>query len=285
MENAALTIAVALQEASQQFQDVDPHTAHLDARLLLQHVLQCDWEELVLNKDSALSPDEQAQWTYVVAQRLQHKPVAKIIGHTEFYGAVFKTTTDTLDPRPDSETVIETAQTFFPNHQSRLSILDLGTGTGCLLLTLLNQYPHSLGTGVDISSAALQVAMENAETHQLKERAQFIQSNWFEQVPGLYDLIVSNPPYITHAALTELSPAVKQYDPNLALDGGADGLDAYRILTAQAMSFLKVGGWLVVEIGYDQAESVTQLFNAAHFNNVALYYDLSGHPRVIVGQK
>lgn len=282
---ATLTIADALQDATQQFMGVDPHTASLDARLLLQHILQCDWEELVLNKQSPLSPDEQAQWQYAVAQRAQHKPVAKIIGHAEFYGAVFKTTTDTLDPRPDSETLIETVQTFFPSQTSRLSLLDLGTGTGCLLITLLNLYPNSLGTGVDISSAALQIAMENAETHQVTDRANFMQSDWFENVPGLYDLIISNPPYITHAALAELAPTVSQYDPKLALDGGADGLDAYRILTRHALSFLKVGGWLAVEIGYDQAESVTQLFNAAHFQHVALYYDLSGHPRVIIGQK
>ncbi len=279
------TIQGALTDATQQFQAVDSHTAALDARLLLQHVLQCDWEDLLLNKDDALSVDERSAWDSVIAQRLRHKPVAKIIGTAGFYGAIFKTTTDTLDPRPDSETLIDIIERLFADHTIALRILDLGTGTGCLLLTLLRLYPHGRGLGADISEAALDVARTNAIAHSLDTRVNFVASNWFAQVAGPFDLIVSNPPYIDHAALNNLSASVRDYDPMLALDGGVDGLDAYRTIVTHAPQFLSPGGWLVVEIGFDQADAVNALFLQTGFANVHVYYDLSGHPRVVSGQK
>jgi release factor glutamine methyltransferase len=282
---AALTIDQALKQAATQLQAVAPDTAALDARLLLQHVLQCEWPDLILNKNSLLSTDETAQWHAVLAERLQHKPVAKILGHAEFYGASFKTTTDTLDPRPDSETLIDIIQRLYADHGNPIQILDLGTGTGCLLLTLLRLYPYARGTGADLSDAALQVARDNAMAQAVDNRAQFLTSNWFANLSGTYDLIVSNPPYIVHDVIDTLSTDVRAYDPMLALDGGVDGLDPYRTIVNEAHDFLNAGGWLVVEIGYDQAEAVNALFAENGFANTHVYYDLSGHPRVVSGQK
>ena len=279
------TIDAALKDATSRLRFHVPDTAALDARLLLQHVLQCDWQDLLLNKDSLLSPAETELWHNVIAQRMLHKPVAKIIGTAEFYGAVFKTTADTLDPRPDSETLIDIVQRLFADHGNPLHILDLGTGTGCLLLTMLRLYPQAQGLGADLSDAARAVAIENADMQNLAKRLQFIASDWFAAVTGTFDLIVSNPPYIDHAALDTLSTAVRDYDPLLALDGGVDGLDAYRIIVPQAHEFLKPGGWLVMEIGFDQAETVNALFAQANFANIHVYYDLNGRARVVSGQR
>jgi release factor glutamine methyltransferase len=277
-------IDAALKDATEQFQNVDPHTAGMDARILMQHLLKYDLAQLMLYRKQELNPDQITQWQDVVAQRLQHRPVAKITGEKEFYGAMFKTTNDTLDPRPDSETLIEQVLLLYPDREQPLRILDLGTGTGCLLLTLLRLYPQSGGIGADLSPAALQVAQDNAYFHKLLERVDFLESNWFSAIRGSFDLIISNPPYIDHAALAQLDRSVKDHDPMLALDGGVDGLDPYRIITAQASQFLMPNGSLVVEIGFDQAEKTADLFNQAGFRNIIVQNDLGGNPRVVSGQ-
>ncbi|HEY1096026.1 MAG TPA: peptide chain release factor N(5)-glutamine methyltransferase, partial [Alphaproteobacteria bacterium] len=232
-----MDIDTALKNATEQFQSVDPATAGMDARILMQHVLHYDLAQLMLYRKQDLTADQLSLWQDYVAQRLAHKPVAKITGEKEFYGVAFKTSEATLDPRPDSETLIEQVQKFYPLTETDLRILDLGTGTGCLLLTLLRLYPHATGIGADISLEALQVAQDNAYLHRLLERSELIQSNWFDKISGTFDLIISNPPYIDHTALAQLSRSVKDYDPMLALDGGPDGLEPYRIITAQAVSF------------------------------------------------
>ena len=279
-----MLIAQALQDATAALRAIDAETAARDARLLMQHVLQCDLSTLLLYRNRTLTPDEQAHWNGLIAQRLTHRPIAKIIGQKEFYGASFKTTAATLDPRPDSETLIEHVQTLYPDRDAPLRILDLGTGTGCLLLTLLRLYPQASGIGADVSLDALQVAQDNAYHHKLLERSELLQSDWFSNITGLFDLIISNPPYIDHAALAQLDPAVRLFDPMLALDGGPDGLAPYRILTTHAPRHLKPGGWLVVEIGYDQGDTVPALFTAVNLQNLTLHRDLAQQPRVVSGQ-
>jgi release factor glutamine methyltransferase len=280
----ALSIEIALKEAAAQFTLIDPHTAGMDARLLMMHVTAYDLAQLMLYKKQDLTDAQIIQWHDVVAQRLTHKPVSKIIGEKEFYGATFRTTMDTLDPRPDSETLIEQVQHLYAESNAPLRILDLGTGTGCLLLTLLRLYPHSTGLGVDLSLDALQVAQNNAYDHRMLERADFIQSRWFDKVNGQFDLIISNPPYITHDALKTLNKSVTDFDPMLALDGGTDGLDPYRIITAQASAYLKPQGRLIFEIGYDQADSVSALLAQHDFTSITVTHDLGGNPRIVSGQ-
>jgi len=279
-----MILADALTDATQQFRAIDSHTAAMDARILMQHVMQYDLAQLMVYKQQELTPAQQTQWQDFMAQRLQHRPIAKIIGEKEFYGIVFKTTNDTLDPRPDSETVIDQVQILYNDKAAPLRVLDLGTGTGCLLLTVLRLYPHATGVAVDLSDAALDVARSNATTQRLSDRAEFIPSNWFEHVTGSFDLIISNPPYIDEPALTTLDKAVIDFEPMLALTGGADGLDAYRIIVAQAPPFLKPHGHLIVEIGFDQAVTVPNLFTQAGFQQIQIIHDLGGNPRVVRGQ-
>lgn len=279
-----MDIETALKNATEQFQSVDPATAGMDARILMQHVLQYDLAQLMLYKKQDLTAEQLSIWENYVAQRVAHKPVAKITGEKEFYGATFKTSEATLDPRPDSETLIEQVQKFYPLKETDLRILDLGTGTGCLLLTLLRLYPNAGGIGADLSLDALQIAQDNAFFHKLLERSELIQSNWFEKISGTFDLIISNPPYIDHTALTQLSRSVKEYDPMLALDGGLDGLEPYRIITSQAPKFLKEKGMLVVEIGFDQADTVSALFAQAGFKDIQVQNDLGDNPRIVSGR-
>lgn len=278
-----MKIADALADAAEQFQSVDPNTAGMDARILMQHVMGYDLTQLMLYKQQDLTPDQTAQWTDYMAQRLTHKPVAKITGEKEFYGTVFKTTDATLDPRPDSETLIDHVRTLYTDKDAPLRILDLGTGTGCLMITLLRLYPNATGVAVDVSPDALDVARYNTAKHHLADRLDCLQSHWFKDVTGSFDLIISNPPYIDEQALGALDKSVIGFDPMLALSGGPDGLDAYRIITTQASSFLKPHGYLVVEIGFDQNISVPDLFTQAGFQNTTVIPDLGGNPRVVSG--
>jgi release factor glutamine methyltransferase len=280
-----LSIDTALQEASAQFKSVDPHTAGMDARLLMMHVMDYDLAKLLLYKKQELTADQETQWYDYVAQRLTHKPVAKITGYKEFYGASFRTTEHTLDPRPDSEILIETIQNHYRDTHTPLRILDMGTGTGCLLLTLLRLYPQATGLGVDLSTDTLQVAQNNAYDHRLLERADFIQSSWYERVHGTFDLIISNPPYIVRDVLPRLDKSVTQFDPMLALDGGIDGLDPYRIIIPQAHAFLKPKGCVCVEIGYDQEDAVSNLLAENGFQSVTTTHDLGGNPRIVKGHQ
>lgn len=252
--------------------------AALDARILLAHALKIDRSRLTLAMHESLSGETTAQFETLIAARLKRQPVSQIIGSREFYGRVFSVTPDTLDPRPDTENLIEIAlQSPFER------VLDLGTGTGCILLTLLAE-SEATGIATDISSAALTVAQSNAANLALSERADFFQSDWFEQIPAqFFDLIVSNPPYITHEAMQILAPEVHDWEPHLALTPGGDGLAPYGVLTKYAPEFLSENGRLIVEIGYDQAAAVTTLFEARGFTQVTVSKDLSDHDRVVSG--
>jgi len=246
--------------------------APLDARLLLQHVLGVSHEELI--KIESVNENQERQFLELVERRKVGEPVAKIVGQKDFWKHSFKTTKDTLDPRPDSETLIEAVLKTCPDSNYR--ILDLGIGTGCLLLSLLDEYENATGVGVDISDSALEVAKENAKDLGLEDRAEFIKSNWTENVEGKFDIIISNPPYIPTKDIDGLEKEVKDFDPKSALDGGESGVDCYEEIISQIKELLGENGKVFFEIGQGQEEDLKNIAAENGFVVGEEFKDLSG---------
>jgi release factor glutamine methyltransferase len=259
-------------------------TAALDARLLLAHLANMSETQLVLNGENAIPPELEDVAHEAIAWRAAGKPVAKIIGYKEFWGRRFAVSEAVLDPRPDSETLIETALACLPQKQ-KLQLIDLGTGSACLLLTLLAERPQARGLGIDISRAALHMARRNAHRLGLRARVALRQGNWLNGIAATADMIIANPPYIESAAINALDRAVRLYDPRIALDGGPDGLAPYRRLIAPCHARLKSGGHVLLEIGATQSAAVSALMAAAGFENIAVQQDLAGRARVLRGRK
>jgi release factor glutamine methyltransferase len=203
------------------------------------------------------------------------------LGEREFWGLPFTLSRDTLVPRPDTETVVETALSLRPGAGEPVRILDLGTGSGCLLVALLHERPDATGLGLDRSVDALVTARANAWRNGVGPRAAFVASDWASSVQGGFDLIVSNPPYIAAGTIPGLDPEVRCHDPRLALDGGPDGFDAYRVILAEGRQLLAPGGRLVLEIGYDQDEALQRLAGLHGFQVLTVARDLSGQPRCV----
>lgn len=258
-------------------------TADLDARLLLQGALNCDATALARMPAKILTPVQSDQLSDYCAQRLAHKPVSRIFGRREFYGRDFVINARVLDPRPDSETLIDAALSVLPKNFDG-HILDLGTGSGCLLLTLLAERPSARGIGSDVSAPALAVAQHNAERLGLEAHAGFVESDWLKNIAGSFEMIVANPPYLGPGEMEWLARDVLDYDPHLALYGGSDGLDPYRHLSAAVGNFLTDGGWLVFEIGHLQARNVLQMMHDAGFTALRIYQDLAARDRIVMGQ-
>jgi release factor glutamine methyltransferase len=249
-----------------------------DVAVLLAHVLDVPRAELALmSPQTALRPDQAAAWDAALAARAARRPVSHIIGRRLFWGRDFSVTPDVLDPRPETEALIAAALTH-----DFATVLDLGTGSGCILLTLLAERAGARGLGVDLSSPALAVARGNAD--RLGIVADFAQGNWFAPVTARYDLIVSNPPYIAADEMAGLSPEVRRWEPHLALTPGGDGLAAYRSIAAQAGAHLSPAGWLIVEIGPTQGAAVAGFFAGAGLENIEIRPDLDGRDRVVLGQ-
>lgn len=262
-------------------------TASLDGRLLLCHASGLTHEALIARDREPLPPEAVALFEGYVARRLQGEPVSRIRGHKEFYGRCFEVDAHTLDPRPDTETLISVALDLIAQECWRrrpLRLLDLGTGSGCILLTLLAELPQAEGAGTDISEGALRCAALNASRLGLADRAQFIASDWFDGVSGEFDLILSNPPYIARGEIGSLAREVSGFDPMLALDGGVDGLDAHRRIAQKASQALCAGGHLLVEIGATQAEAVTDIFRNAGLATMddGVRFDLAGRARCVL---
>lgn len=277
-----ITIAEALAEAVDRMFEAGVSSAHLDARLLMSQVLEVGREYLTLNSDAFLSEEEWESFDALVDRRVHREPMAHILGNREFWSLNFNVTPDTLDPRPDSETVIELVLAYVPRRDARLMIADFGVGTGCLLLSLLTEYPNSHGLGVDFSESALKVAERNAQSLGLSSRTHFHHTSWGEGVVGRYDVIVSNPPYIPDAEIEALEPEVAEYEPRLALSGGSDGLDAYRELLPHMKRLLAPQGIAVVEFGKGQAASIKKLASENGLKTLEIAKDLAGHARCLV---
>ncbi len=258
----------------------DVPTPALDARLLMQHVLAFEHATMIATEHQ-LTDDQVAHFDIVLARRLAGEPVSRILGSREFYGRSFTTTSDVLDPRPDTETLVDACLAHLPPEQHQ-TILDLGTGSGILAITLAAERPHKRAVAADLSAQALAVANANAEMWNLSNRIAFIESNWFENVEGTFDLIVSNPPYIPAAVIQTLEIEVRSHDPHLALDGGIDGLDAYRAIASGARSHLDPSGIIAVEIGAGQEKHIVSIFAANDYYMESQHRDLSGHIRCLV---
>lgn len=268
------TVAALLAEGRRRLARSGRATPALDARLLLQHVAGLTHEEIVSSPSLEISAG--AEFRALIARRERHEPVSRILGEREFYGRAFKVTGAVLDPRPETECLVEEALRL---GRSDARILDLGTGSGAIIVTLLAEWPGATGVATDISAEALAVARANSGRLLGADRVRLVHGNWFEGVEGEFDLIVSNPPYIVHADLGGLPRDVRDFDPAVALDGGADGLAAYREIARAARPHLSGDGSILVEIGAGQEAEVEAIFRQAGFALDAAKTDLAGHVR------
>ncbi len=281
------SIQDTLQSAQQQLIAAGlTDSPRLDAELLLCHVLNVSRTYLFTWPERTLNAEQLKKFPPLLTQRLQGHPIAHILGEREFWGLSLIITQDTLIPRPDTETLVETALAQLPNKgEEEITVLDLGTGSGAIALALKNQRPDLHVTAVDYSLHALDVAKQNAQKHQLD--IQFLQSNWFSALKTphtQFNCIVSNPPYIEEKD-PHLSQGDVRFEPLSALTSGEDGLDDIRIIAQHAPLHLKPQGWLLIEHGYHQANAVADIFSANHFINIQLQHDLAGQPRVTLGQR
>lgn len=284
---AGVTLADAQRRAAQALSLRPSVDASVDARRLLMLALDCDAITLVKSPERMLSPAEAECYATFLARRLAGEPVSRIAGRRGFFGRDFLVTSATLDPRPESETLIEVALSAvgqaFPRGRG-LAILDIGTGTGCLLLTLLAELPEATGTGVDPSAAALAVAAENARRLGVADRVRWVEGRGFAGLPHPFGLVVSNPPYIASGDIGGLDDEVKRYDPLLALDGGSDGLEIYREI-AQSLGSTGGPADVILEVGDGQAGDVEALVRsavaAARLGAVAVHRDMAGKPRCV----
>lgn len=274
----------ALHHVAQSFRTGGVEEAEADARVLIGHALHLDRARLIAQSDRILEAREVTVISALATRRLRHEPVSRIVGQREFWSLPISVTPDVLVPRPETETVVEAALDFVMRSGLRLEklrVLDIGTGSGVLLLALLNELKNAIGTGTDVSSAALDVASANAARCRLDSRCNFVVCDIATGVEGPFDLIVSNPPYIAHDKIKTLAPEVRDYDPQVALDGGQDGLDAYRSIAGDAKRILAPGGRLFVELGAGQNEQVRALFTKAGLSPGIPRNDLAGIPRVL----
>lgn len=233
-----------------------------------------------------ISQEEQQNALQMLKRRLNHEPMDKIIGYREFYKSVFKVSRDVLSPRPDTEILVESALELMAKDKA-VKILDLGTGSGCILLSLLKENPKALGTGVDISSKALEIAKENAKALNLESQTTFVNKSWTapDFIKETFDLIVSNPPYIPTDEIAALATEVKDNDPLTALDGGKDGLNCYQEIAKIAPSLLTKDGHILLEVGYNQAEDVIKIFKSQGFKYIKTVQDLAQINRCVILKK
>ena len=271
-----MTAAEALAAAAARLRAAGVDDPARDARVLLAHAASVDAARITLIAPEDLAPDIEERFDNLVSLRAVRVPVSHLIGEREFYGRRFKVSGDVLDPRPETETLIEAALA-----EPFGSVLDLGTGSGCILVTLLAEQPHSVGMGVDLSEAACLQASANAVLHEVSARADIRKSDWFSAVEGLFDLIVSNPPYISRAEMDEIQPEVARHEPRMALTDEEDGLSAYREIAARARTALAPGGRVLVEIGATQGAAVQGIFARAGWTQIEVIPDLGGRDRVV----
>ncbi|ANM06077.1 release factor glutamine methyltransferase [Rhizobium phaseoli] len=279
------TVADMLAEARRRFTEAGIADPATDARLLVAGILKQSSTELLTRSAEKLSPDQIAMISKALERRLGHEPVHRILGEREFYGLPLQLSAETLEPRPDTEILVDAVLAYLKDlakAHGDLHILDIGTGTGAICLALLSECPEASGIGSDISADALGTARSNAERHGLQDRFQAVQSSWFENIRGSFHAIVSNPPYIASNVIHDLAPEVTKFDPVAALDGGLDGLDAYHAIAKDAARFMRPDGVLGLEIGYDQRNDVTAIFEAKGFRCLKSVKDYGQNDRALM---
>lgn len=280
-----LTIRDALLKAQSKLAHAGIKNSYQEARLLLKYALHFSLEEILVSPHRELTPKQLEKYENWVLRRSSYEPLSKIKQEKEFWSLPFIVNAETLDPRPDSETLIETVLKTYPSRERVFNILDLGVGTGCLIIALLHEYPFSFGLGVDKSAEALKVAQLNSERFNLQARLRLIQTSWGEEVNEKFDIVISNPPYIPEKERQMLSPEVIHYDPGMALFGGEDGLEAYRSLAPHVFRLLKFSGHLFLEIGQGQEKAVEKILQASGLILQEWIPDLAGIIRCGIFQK
>ncbi len=252
----------------------------LEARIILKERAGLEWADILADGGREIHLKSIKQIENDIQRLLAGEPLSRIYGVREFWGLEFALNAHTLDPRQDTEILVERALEAFPGSQPE-AILDLGTGTGCIIIALLKEWTDARGVAVDLSYEALQCARENALRHGVEKRLSFVQGSWGEALGQGFDLVVSNPPYISPSVIANLDENVRNYDPILALDGGKDGLEAYKKIFIKLSLLLNDGGRALFEIGYDQEKTVMRLAGESRFSVHGVYADLAGNPRVV----
>lgn len=281
-EKAGISLAAYLKNAGGILQEHGVENAAQEARWLAQHLLELQTADLVGASTRYLTPAEIEVLEKAFDRRAKREPLGRILGQASFWGRNFTLNEATLEPRLDTETLIEVALKNYPQGAKR--ILDIGTGSGCLLLTLLSEWPVATGVGIDIAPRAVEQARSNAAHLELGARAQFAVCGWADVTGAEYDLVMCNPPYIRQDEIAELMPEVREYDPFLALNGGQDGLKAYREIIERLPSLLISNGGVIFEVGFDQAQMVREMLMRHHFEDIKIYHDLAGQERVVAAK-
>ena len=280
-----LTLVSAWNSAKERLKAAGVEGPVIDARLLVEAAADATRADIVAEPRRELTDDQAARLEDFVSRRERREPVSHILGRKGFWKIMLNVNSHVLTPRPDTETLVEWALRQYPEHRA-FSMLDLGVGSGAIILSILAERPAAKGLGVDVSEEALAVARENAANLGLAKKLALLRGDWTRGLgDASFDLVVSNPPYIATAEIETLDPEVKDHEPRLALDGGPDGLDAYRLLAPEILRVLKPGGRFAVEIGHDQSKPVEALFKAAAAVEIATLKDLANRDRVVVGLK
>ena len=282
----SLTLLQAWQSAKARLETAGLAGPVIDARLLVEAAAEATRADIVTDPYRTLTPEQEERLADYLARRERRQPVSHILGRKGFWKIMLSVTPDVLTPRPDTEVIVDYVLKKFPDETTPFHILDLGVGSGAIVLSILAERPRAKGLATDISDEALAVARENAANLGLANQIAFARGNWTEGLADAsFDVVVSNPPYIASEVIETLEPEVKDHEPRVALDGGADGLDAYRHLAPEILRVLKPGGLFAVEIGYDQKDAVEALFNEVGAGDVWTIKDLSTNDRVVVGVK
>ena len=282
---AGPTLVQAWTAARERLKAAKVDSPVIDARLLLEAAAGASRTDIITDPYRPLTPEQAETLDAYVERRARREPVSRILGRKGFWKLMLTVTPDVLTPRPDTETVVDAVLRRFPEGMA-FTLLDMGVGSGAILLSILAERPAAKGLGTDVSHEALAVARENAANLDLDGRAAFLRTSWADGLgDASFDAVVSNPPYIPSATIETLEPEVCDHEPRLALDGGPDGLDAYRALASEVLRVLKPGGFFAVEIGHDQGPAVRALFEACGARELQVIRDLSDRDRVVAGTK
>ena len=265
------------------FSIIGIETPELDARIILKEVLSLDDKDLILKESLDISNEMIEKIIAIESRRLNGEPISKIFKKRDFYNSTFLISNDVLDPRPETELIVEIANNYIDKNEVK-NILDLGTGSGCILLSILKENKMINGLGIDLSKDAISIAKQNSKKLNLETLSNFLISNWMSSVNYKYDLVVSNPPYIASEDIKKLSKSVKIYDPILSLDGGDDGLNSYRLIASDLKRVVSKNALIIIEIGYNQSLQVIEIFKKNNFKLMKKYNDINGLDRVLTFQ-